>query len=1065
MRRDHGPARLTGSLVVTGVAAAAAVLGWVAPSIAEAPPPLFGDRFAGWALLAAGAGAAWRGRLRVGLLLLAAGVTWVAVGLAALLPTPLEAPVLRLGLLPGGLVVLAALLGLGAAEESARSAPPAQSGWARWGLALVLLPACVAGIGYGRWGHTATGVAGLAYVVAVLVVRRQRPIRRRSGPGAVRGAAVIPMGVAGALALAGLVTAGVGGAAATTAATLLEGVLGLGALVVAAGPEPGEWRRGTEGEAPHGLEEALARTLGWAQVQVAFPLGDAFVDSEGSMAATPVDGEEVVDHQGRLVAVLAPGLGRDPGVADSVREVLQRARRGALLQAELRDRADELAASRERLVRAADAERERFLGSLARGPVARMDRMVAALDGCRRDPQLPGAGLSARAAGARDELLRVAHGVDPVGASTLQEALTGLVARSGTAARLVCDLPEGWRPRASVSRAAWFTCAEGLANATKHAPGAKVVISARLSGDQFRLVVRDDGPGGVDVSGHGLGGLVERATALGGTLIARSGAMGGAELELRLPIGSVAGRASQGDEPDGDEARDADSGPHADEGPPPRSIRTSGALSAHTSVVALLGLCVALVASACAGPPGRSGRNADPVLLRTMYGNGPGGIGADVLEEMVRGSAGSSVVLGAPARLPSATESEDEEGGTLGVLRTGKTDLSVIRADRLAGAGVVSLTPLQLPLLIEAPEHAARVVSDPVAAALMADLDRIGLVGLALVPGGARHPFTHGAEAFETPTDYRGEVVNTRVGPGVDAIATALGATTDHSVGAVRTRKVETREVAGIETSFQQPGAVTLPAVAVSNLTLYTKFDVVVMRRSAHAALSAEQQRRLEAVVRDGIRAGVARRDTEARGLERWCSSPSAASVQLTPAELEAFGAALAPVVTAARRHAEVARLVDRIVALRGTEPPPVGATCDNLHLAATDMYSLAPEGPQTMLDGTWRVDVDIAVLRAAGVSDADAVSNAGVWTFVVDRGQVAVDQPHGADCTAMFVTATDRVTLRFGVDGNTECWGLMAGTFSRRGDVVSFTWLAERFYDVSLDRAFFAGGMHRVAP
>jgi TRAP-type C4-dicarboxylate transport system substrate-binding protein len=1055
MRRDHGLAGLIAPLVVSGLAGAVALAGWLGPQVADAPQPLFGDRFAGWALLAAGVAAAWRGRAPVGLLLLAAGAGWVAVGLAGLLPTPWEEPVLRLGLLPGGLLVLAVLGELSAAARATSAAPLDSAAWGRWGWGrwapgLVVVPVAVAAVGYGRWAYVAMGATGVAYALAVLRERsvpRHRAVLRRPVRDTLRGTAAVAVGVCGAVAVAGLVTAGVGGAPATTASATLEAVLGFGALVLAAGPEPREVRPRLSGVAPHGLEEALARTLGWTKVQVAFPLGGAFVDSGGSVTSPPADGEEVADHEGRVVAVLAPGLGRDPGVADSVREVLLLARRGALLQAELRDRAGELAASRERLVRAAEAERERFVASLARGPVARMDRVVAALDGVgRREPGIPEGlgGLSARAAGARDELLRVAHGVDPVGGTSLADALATLVARSGTGARLSCHLPEDWRPRPSVSRAAWFTCAEGLANATKHAPGARVVVSALLTGDELRLVVRDDGPGGVDLAGHGLGGLVERATALGGTLTARSGATGGAELELRLPVAPDDAPAQPGDVA------------------PARS--TSSAPGAMTGAVVLLGLCCALVLSACAGPPARTGRAADPVVLRTMYGNGPGGVGADLLEEVVRASAGTSVVLGAATQLPTAAASEDEEGGTLDALRAGRSDLSVIRADRLAGAGALSLSPLQLPLLIQAPEHAVRVAADPVATDLMADLDRIGVVGLALVPGGARHPFTHGAKAFTAPTDYRGAVVNTRVGPGVQAIVTALGATTDHSVGEVRTRKVERHEVAGIETSFQQPGAVTLPAVAVSNLTLYTKFDVVVVRRSAYDALSAEQRRRLDGIVRDGIRAGLARRDSEARGLQRWCSSPSAASVQLTPGQLRAFGVALAPVVTAARRDARVASLVDRIEALRGSEPSPAGTTCDNLHPASTDVFSLAPVGPQTVLDGTWRVDADPDVMRAAGVSDADAASNAGVWTFVVKNGEAVVDQAHGPDCTAQFVTAGERVTLRFGVDGNTSCWGLMAGTFRREGDVVSFDWQAERFYDLTLDRAFFAGGMHRVA-
>ena len=154
MRRDHGPADLTAPLFVSGVAGAAALGGWLAPRIADAPYPLLGDTLAGWALLAAGAGATWRGRVRAGMLLLGAGVLWILVGLAGLLPTALEEPVLRLGLLPAGLVVVAALL-------RARNAVSPSVGRARsWALAVVLLPAVVAGLGYDRWAIAATGAVG-----------------------------------------------------------------------------------------------------------------------------------------------------------------------------------------------------------------------------------------------------------------------------------------------------------------------------------------------------------------------------------------------------------------------------------------------------------------------------------------------------------------------------------------------------------------------------------------------------------------------------------------------------------------------------------------------------------------------------------------------------------------------------------------------------------------------------------------------------------------------------------------------------------------------------------------
>jgi hypothetical protein len=47
--------------------------------------------------------------------------------------------------------------------------------------------------------------------------------------------------------------------------------------------------------------------------------------------------------------------------------------------------------------------------------------------------------------------------------------------------------------------------------------------------------------------------------------------------------------------------------------------------------------------------------------------------------------------------------------------------------------------------------------------------------------------------------------------------------------------------------------------------------------------------------------------------------------------------------------------------------------------------------------------------------------------------------------------------------DGNDACYGLVLGTWRRDGDVVRFTWVKERFYDVALDNAMFAGGMRKI--
>jgi signal transduction histidine kinase len=60
--------------------------------------------------------------------------------------------------------------------------------------------------------------------------------------------------------------------------------------------------------------------------------------------------------------------------------------------------------------------------------------------------------------------------------------------------------------------------------------------------------VSDDGVGGADRDGHGLVGLADRATALGGHLEVNSPAVGGTVLTATLPLSSHGARGLIADE-------------------------------------------------------------------------------------------------------------------------------------------------------------------------------------------------------------------------------------------------------------------------------------------------------------------------------------------------------------------------------------------------------------------------------------------------------------------------------------------------------------------------------------
>ena len=90
---------------------------------------------------------------------------------------------------------------------------------------------------------------------------------------------------------------------------------------------------------------------------------------------------------------------------------------------------------------------------------------------------------------------------------------------AGTPVRLtlegdVTPLPPG------VDLTAYRIVQEALTNARRHAPGASVDVTLGFEEDALRLRVSDDGPGppAADTSGHGLLGMQERATMVGGRL-------------------------------------------------------------------------------------------------------------------------------------------------------------------------------------------------------------------------------------------------------------------------------------------------------------------------------------------------------------------------------------------------------------------------------------------------------------------------------------------------------------------------------------------------------------------
>ena len=72
----------------------------------------------------------------------------------------------------------------------------------------------------------------------------------------------------------------------------------------------------------------------------------------------------------------------------------------------------------------------------------------------------------------------------------------------------------------------------------KHSHAESAEITASVENGLVRIAVRDDGTGGADPDGHGLVGLRDRVTTLGGRLEVESPAGGGTLVAATLPLSS-----------------------------------------------------------------------------------------------------------------------------------------------------------------------------------------------------------------------------------------------------------------------------------------------------------------------------------------------------------------------------------------------------------------------------------------------------------------------------------------------------------------------------------------------
>jgi signal transduction histidine kinase len=247
--------------------------------------------------------------------------------------------------------------------------------------------------------------------------------------------------------------------------------------------------------------------------------------------------------EGRLWGVIQAGWsGEESPPADTEKRM---ARFAGLLETAIAnaDNRDRLTASRVCLLTEGDEARRRVVRDLHDGAQQRLVHAIITLELANRAFQQNQAEKAEalvaealeHAQQGNTELRDLAHGILPADLTRggLRAGVRAIAARFELPVEV--EVPAQRLP-AEIERSAYFIMAESLTNVVKHSQAEGAEVRAFVDDGMLHVEVRDDGVGGADPDGHGLIGLRDRATALGGQLNIDSPPGGGTLVVATLPL-------------------------------------------------------------------------------------------------------------------------------------------------------------------------------------------------------------------------------------------------------------------------------------------------------------------------------------------------------------------------------------------------------------------------------------------------------------------------------------------------------------------------------------------------
>ena len=466
--------------------------------------------------------------------------------------------------------------------------------------------------------------------------------------------------------------------------------------------------------------------------------------------------------------------------------------------------------------------------------------------------------------------------------------------------------------------------------------------------------------------------------------------------------------------------------------------------------IALLAIfAVVLATSGCSGSGGdkAGGARVDrPTVLTLANHEGGSEDFQHWVEEVQRLSGGSLRIEVSPRWRDDAT---DYDKATIADVQTGKVQLAKVSARAYDTVGVDSFQALLAPFLVDNQTLEQRVLESEIAGAMLAGVDRLGLVGLAVLPTGLRKPLGL-RRPLVTVQDYRDARIAVTEGEVARATFVALGATpvryrSGGSLSGFDGAELGLNQISGNE---YDRGAHSLTA----NVNFWPKPVTIVANRKIFDSLTTGQQDALR-------RAGSSVISRQLKLLQELNIDDRSSLcrrlrfVHASNQDLAALRRAVQPVYDEIGRNPAARSYLQQILTMKreagASTPDAPGCSPAESAVAATGESSPILDGVYTgtvtkVPDG-WPVNENLGdyKLTFAGgrfqySQDSPAGLIASSGTYTVDKREVVVNfdagDNRGEGLACEWSIYKDRLTLRDVRSASLECGFLRLTTWRRVG-------------------------------